>query len=82
VPGFDVSSWFAFFVPAKTPRPIVDKLQADTAAVLAEPAIKERIQNLGIKVQSSTPEQLAAHLKAEMDKWGPVIKSAGITARE
>jgi tripartite-type tricarboxylate transporter receptor subunit TctC len=82
VPGFDVSSWFAFFVPAKTPRQIVDKLQADTAAVLAEPAIKERIQNLGIKVQSSTPEQLAAHLKAEMDKWGPVIKSAGITARE
>jgi tripartite-type tricarboxylate transporter receptor subunit TctC len=82
VPGFDVSSWFAFFAPAKTPRAIVDKLQADTAAVLAEPAIKDRIQHLGIKVQSSTPEQLAAHLKAEMDKWEPVIKAAGITARE
>jgi tripartite-type tricarboxylate transporter receptor subunit TctC len=82
VPGFDVSSWFAFFVPARTPRAIVDKLQADTAAVLAEPMIKDRIQNLGIKVESSTPEQLAAHLKSEMDKWGPVIKAAGITARE
>jgi tripartite-type tricarboxylate transporter receptor subunit TctC len=82
VPGFDVSSWFAFLAPAKTPRAIIDKLQADTAAVLAEPAIKDRIQHLGIKVQSSTPEQLAAHLKAEMDKWGPVIKAAGITARE
>jgi tripartite-type tricarboxylate transporter receptor subunit TctC len=82
VPGFDVSSWFAFFVPARTPRPVVDRLQADTAAVLAEPAIKGRIQHLGIKVMSSTPEQLAAHLKSEMDKWGPVIKSAGITARE
>jgi tripartite-type tricarboxylate transporter receptor subunit TctC len=82
VPGFDVSSWFAFLAPAKTPRAIIDKLQADTAAVLAEPAITDRIQHLGIKVQSSTPEQLAAHLKAEMDKWGPVIKAAGITARE
>jgi tripartite-type tricarboxylate transporter receptor subunit TctC len=82
IPGFDVSSWFAFFVPARTPRPIVDKLQADTAAVLAEPVIKDRIQNLGIKVETSTPEQLAAHLKSEMDKWGPVIKAAGITARE
>jgi tripartite-type tricarboxylate transporter receptor subunit TctC len=80
--GFDVSSWFAFFVAAKTPRPLIDKLQADTAAVLAEPPIKDRIQNLGIKVQSSTPEQLAAHLKAEMDKWEPVIKAAGITVRE
>jgi len=82
VPGFDVSSWFAFFAPAKTPRPIIDKLQADTAAVLAEPPIRDRIQHLGIKVQSSTPEELARHLKAEMDKWGPVIKAAGITARE
>jgi tripartite-type tricarboxylate transporter receptor subunit TctC len=82
VPGFDVSSWFAFFVPARTPRSVVDRIQADTAAVLAEPAIKDRIQNLGIRVASSTPEQLAVHLKSEMDKWGPVIKSAGITARE
>jgi tripartite-type tricarboxylate transporter receptor subunit TctC len=82
VPGFDVSSWFAFFVPAKTPRAVVDRIQADTAAALAEPAIKGRIQNLGIKVASSTPEQLAAHLKSEMEKWGPVIKAAGITARE
>ncbi len=82
VPGFDVSSWFAFFVPVNTPPAIVRKLQADTAAVLAEPTIKERMEKLGVAPESSTPAELAAHLKAEMDKWAPVIKQAGISVNE
>lgn len=82
VPGFDVSSWFAFFVPASTPPAIVGKIHADTAAVLAEPAIKERIARLGVAPASSTPAELAAHLKSEMEKWGPVIKQAGISVDE
>ncbi len=82
MPGFDVSSWFAFFVPARTPSDIVRKIQAGTARILAEPAIMDRIERLGVAPKSSTPEALAAHLRSEMDKWGPVIKQAGISARE
>jgi tripartite-type tricarboxylate transporter receptor subunit TctC len=82
VPGYDTSSWFAFFVPAKTPPTIVDRMHADTVAALADPAVKARLEQLGVVVVGSTPGQLAAHLKAEMEKWGPVIKAAGISVRE
>jgi tripartite-type tricarboxylate transporter receptor subunit TctC len=83
VPGFDVSSWYAFLAPAKTPPETIAKMHADTAAALADPMTKERLeQQLGVVVVGSTPAELAAHLKSEMDKWGPVIKEAGITMRE
>lgn len=76
--GFDVSGWYAFFVPAKTPSDIVRKMHADTAAALADPAVKGRLEQLGLFVVGSTPDQLGRFLKAEMDKWGPLIKEAGI----
>ena len=78
VPGYDASSWFAFFVPAKTPRDIVAKMHADTIAALKDPAVKERLDQLGVIIVGSTPQELAAHLKAEMERWAPVIKAAGI----
>jgi tripartite-type tricarboxylate transporter receptor subunit TctC len=78
VPGYDTSSWFAFFVPAKTPPEIVRKMHADTVAAMAEPAIKAKLDALGVIAVGSTPDALAAHLKAEMAKWGPVIKAANI----
>jgi tripartite-type tricarboxylate transporter receptor subunit TctC len=78
VPGFDVSSWYAFFLPAKTPPEIVRKAQADTVTAITDPVIKERLEKLGVVVVGSTPAGLAAHLQGEMDKWGPVIKAAGI----
>jgi tripartite-type tricarboxylate transporter receptor subunit TctC len=82
VPGFDVSSWYALFAPAKTPPEIVRKMHADTVAALADPVIKERLEQLGVAVVGSTPEELGRFLKSEMDKWGPVIKDAGISIRE
>ena len=82
VPGYDTSSWFAFFVPAKTPPEIIAKIHADTVAALAEPAIKTKLDALGVIIVGSTPEALAAHLKDEMDKWGPVIKAANIKVKE
>jgi tripartite-type tricarboxylate transporter receptor subunit TctC len=79
VPGFDVSSWYAFFLPIKTPRDIVQKASADAAAAVKDPATKEKLEKqLGVVVVGSTPEALAAHLKGEMEKWAPVIKDAGI----
>src|SRR5215207_8569226 len=70
---------FAFFVPAKTWPAIIQKMHADTVSTLADTATKDKLEHLGVVVVSSTPEQLASHLKAEMDKWGPVIRDARIT---
>jgi tripartite-type tricarboxylate transporter receptor subunit TctC len=82
VPGYDMSSWFAFFVPAKTPQQIIHKMYADTVAALAEPQVKSKLEGLGVVVVGSTPEELGAHVKAEMEKWEPVIKAANIKAGE
>jgi tripartite-type tricarboxylate transporter receptor subunit TctC len=82
VPGFDVSSWYALFAPAKTPAEILRKMHADTVNALADPTTRLRLEQLGVVVVGSTPAELAAFLKAEMDKWGPVIKEAGITIRD
>jgi tripartite-type tricarboxylate transporter receptor subunit TctC len=82
VPGFNVSSWYALFAPAKTPPEIVRKLNRDTTAALADPVTKSRLEQLGVTVVGSTPEELGQLLKSEMDKWGPIIKDAGISVRE
>ena len=82
VPGYDTSSWFAFFVPAKTPPEIIRKMHADTVAALAEPQIRAKLDALGVVVVGSTPEQLGTHLKAEMERWAPVIKAANIRVSE
>ena len=80
VPGYDVSSWFALFVAAKTPPEIIAKLHRDAVAALHHPPVKARYAQLGASVVASTPAELAAHLKSEMERWGPVIKAAGIRA--
>jgi tripartite-type tricarboxylate transporter receptor subunit TctC len=78
VPGFDVSGWYAIFVPAKTPPDIIGKMHADTAAALSEPAIKSRFDNLGVTLAASTPGELAARVRAETAMWGPIIRAANI----
>ena len=80
LPKFDVPGWYSFFVPAKTPQAIVQKMTADTIKVLGEPATKKRLEDLGLRVIGSTAEQLAQSLKADMGKWGPLIKAAGLSA--
>ena len=82
VPGYDTSSWFAFFVPARTPPAIIRKIHTDAVAALNEPPIRSKLDALGVIVAGSTPEALATHLKDEMDKWGPVIKAANIKVNE
>jgi tripartite-type tricarboxylate transporter receptor subunit TctC len=78
VPGYDVSSWFALFVAARTPAEIIAKLHRDAVAALRHPPVKARYAQLGATVVGSGPAELATHLKSEMDRWGPVIKAAGI----
>jgi len=78
VPGFDVSAWYALFVPAKTPEPVIRKMHADTVAALADPATRARLEQLGVGIVGSSPEELRAYLAAEMAKWSVIIDEAGI----
>ena len=78
VPGYDVSSWYAVYVPAKTPAAIVAKINADLATMLGDPAIKDKFKLLGVLAQASTPQQLAAMNLADAALWGPIIKEANI----
>ena len=78
VPDFDVTGWFAFFVPARTRPAIVEKIHIDTVTALSNPAVKSKLENIGMVAIGSTPEELAALLETEMNKWRPVIKEANI----
>jgi tripartite-type tricarboxylate transporter receptor subunit TctC len=78
LPGYEVDSWQGVFVPGKTPPAIINKMNTDIAAVLAEPAIKEKLARSGYTAQSSSPGELRAYLQADTEKWKGVIKKAGI----
>jgi tripartite-type tricarboxylate transporter receptor subunit TctC len=67
-------------MPAKTPTDIINKVNTATVTALSEPAVRSKYDLLGVVVESSTPEQLGALLRSEIDKWGPVIRDAGISA--
>jgi tripartite-type tricarboxylate transporter receptor subunit TctC len=81
--GSAVIGWFGFFAPKGTPKDIITKLNAAMVQVLAEPAVRARFSDLGLDIASreqQTPEGLAAFHKAEIEKWWPIIKAAGIKA--
>jgi tripartite-type tricarboxylate transporter receptor subunit TctC len=78
VPGFNVSSWYGLFAPAKTPPDIVKKMHDDTAKMLTEPETKKKYEVLGIEAASATADQMAALMKSEIALWTPIIKAANI----
>ena len=78
VPGFDVTSWYSVIAPAGTPAAVVNKIQADTAAVLRMPDVVSRLSNDGAEPVGSTPPEVGRFLRAEMRKWEKVVKSSGI----
>jgi tripartite-type tricarboxylate transporter receptor subunit TctC len=78
VPDFEVDSWYAMFVPAKTPSAIVDKLNAALNAIVREPAIKEKLLQQGSEGVGGTPEALAAVIEAELPRWARLAKDAAI----
>jgi len=77
-PGLVAVNWWGVLMPAGTPRPIIDKLNADTVSALNDADVKKRFADLGVEAASSTPEQFAAFIRAEMDKYGRLIKEANI----
>ena len=78
IPGFAVTSWFGVAAPAKTPRPIIDRLHAEMVRALATPDLRDRIQAMGADPVGNTPEQYTAFVQNEIAKWAKVIRAAGI----
>jgi tripartite-type tricarboxylate transporter receptor subunit TctC len=79
VPDFDVTGWFAFFVPARASPAIVTKINIDTVTALSDATVKSKLENIGMVAGGSTPKELGVLLKAETKKWEAVIKKANIT---
>lgn len=79
-PGFDVSSWYAFMVPARTPTAIVNRLRDEAIKVVALPDVQQAMSRQGLEVETGTAQELAARIKAETAVWAEVIKAAGIRA--
>ncbi len=80
LPGFEADNWYGIVVAAKTPRAIVDRLNAEFGRILNMPDIKEALSKQGLEVAPGTPEAFGAYMKSEFAKWAKVIADAGLTA--
>jgi tripartite-type tricarboxylate transporter receptor subunit TctC len=78
VPGYELSSWYGILAPAGTPRPIVDKLNAAIVKIVAMPDVQQKMIEGGSEPQSSTPDEFMARIRADVAKFGKVVKEAGI----
>lgn len=83
LPNFEVAVWHGLYAPKGTPKPVIDKLVQALQAALKDATVKQRFEELGtepVPQNRATPQVLAAHLKAEIAKWDPIIKKAGVYA--
>jgi tripartite-type tricarboxylate transporter receptor subunit TctC len=80
LPKLDATSWFGVFAPAKTPKPIIDKLTAEIATVVSTPAFRQKAQEQGATADYLNPQQMDAMVKSESARWAEVIKAARIEA--
>jgi tripartite-type tricarboxylate transporter receptor subunit TctC len=83
LPGFEITVWFGLWAPKNTPKPVIDKLSATLREALKDPEVRTRLASAGadtVASERATPAALRAHLKAEIDKWVPIIRKAGVTA--
>lgn len=78
LPGFEATSWHGFFAPARLPKDITDKLVAEVRAIIQEPDVAERIRAVGAVPRGISPEEFSAFMRAEIEKWGPVVAKANI----
>ena len=81
--GFEVSVWHGLYAPKGTPKPVIDKLVKSLQEALKDGTVKQRFGDLGtepVEVKRAAPEALRTHLKAEIDRWAPIIKKAGVYA--
>jgi tripartite-type tricarboxylate transporter receptor subunit TctC len=80
LPDFFYNSWIGVFAPAKTPKAVVEKLNSELNAVVMTPNVRERLNGMGIVATTSVPEQFAGEMKRDLERYGPIIRNAHITA--
>lgn len=80
LPGYEAYEWNGVFVPAGTPRPIIDRLNAGLNAVIRVPAVVDRLASLSVQTRANTPAEFGTFVAAEMEKWGKVVRTANIKA--
>jgi tripartite-type tricarboxylate transporter receptor subunit TctC len=80
LPGFVAENWWGIWVPAATPKPLIDRLGADVAKAMASPDLREKFEGMAVEPLSGTPEALRDFTRAEAEKWGKLIREAGIRA--
>lgn len=80
LPGFDANNWYGVLAPAKTPRPIIMRLNSEITKVLAMPDVKNFLFNQGLDPAPGTPEKFGAYIKSETAKWAKVVKASGAKA--
>ncbi|MBI3043866.1 MAG: tripartite tricarboxylate transporter substrate binding protein [Betaproteobacteria bacterium] len=80
MPGFEVTQWTGLVAPAGTPKPVITALHSEVVRALGQPDVRRMLSNQGFEPVGNTPEQFSTYIRAEMEKWGKVIKEAGIRA--
>ena len=78
IPGFEVDVWYGVLAPAKTPKPVIARINQDMRKILEMPDVKQRLADQGAEAASSTPEEFGARIRADIAKWAKVVKNAGI----
>jgi len=80
-PGYEAMNWYAYVVPAKTPKGIIDRLNREIVKALAAPDVVALLEKQGMEPSSSSPEELGRYMAREYETWGKVVKQAGIKAQ-
>jgi tripartite-type tricarboxylate transporter receptor subunit TctC len=75
--GYDISSWQALFAPAGIPKPVLDRLYAETAKALKAPDVAKRLQDLGLDAGGMTPDELGAKIRDDIPKLGKIVRDSG-----
>ena len=77
-PGFEASVWFGVLAPARTPKPIITRLNQEIIKALSLPDVRERLSNVGFEIVGKSPEAFSAYIKSEVTKWAKVAKASGV----
>jgi tripartite-type tricarboxylate transporter receptor subunit TctC len=81
-PGFDVTAWFGLFAPSGTPRPIIERINNETAKILAQPDMRKKFYDLGVVPVGNSPEEFAKVIAVETAYWARIVKDASIAKIE
>ena len=78
LPGFNNTTWYGLLAPAGTPKPIIDKVNAEMTRALVDAAFRKHLESIGMEPASSTPQELGDMIRTELARWTKVIREAGI----